>query len=455
MKYINLRLILITVLALSISFSCRKTDVANHTQTIGTNDSLSPSALKDSSLSYTRNLYLWYDQIPSTFNAQAYADPAALMQAIHQYSNEPGFSAPVDRWSFGIKKADWDNMSAGMSSTVNSSGDFGLSVFFRAQGDLRVRLVEPNSPAAAAGIQRSWRITAINGQNNITTSNANYIVNSVYYSNSGAFTFIKPDGSTVNITLNAVHYVEQPVYMSQVYSVNGQNIGYLVFNSFLGDTTQIYNDLQRVFNDFASQGVTKLIVDLRYNGGGYVSVQEKMADYLAPQSANGQMMFKETYNNKNSQYNLTTYFHKLGPLNLSKIYFIVTTSTASASELLINNLKPYMDVTLVGPSTTHGKPVGFFPVPVGSWYVFPVSFRSTNSRGEGNYFNGMPVDLSASDGLDHDWGLGESCLSAVLSGIGNGTLSRQQAPPATAVEIPVITQSNQQLDEPHFKGMLK
>src|SRR5215831_8852885 len=68
--------------------------------------------IKDSVLLYAKDIYLWYNQIPSTFDPQTYADPDAIMQAIRHYSTEPGFSAPVDRWSFGMKQTDWNNLSS-------------------------------------------------------------------------------------------------------------------------------------------------------------------------------------------------------------------------------------------------------------------------------------------------------------------------------------------------------
>ena len=80
----------------------------------------------------------------------------------------------------------------------------------------------------------------------------------------------------------------------------------MVFNSFLGDTSKIFSDFNRVMNYFSNQNVTDLVIDLRYNGGGYVSVQEKLADYLAPASANGGLMMKETFNDKHQNYNTIT-----------------------------------------------------------------------------------------------------------------------------------------------------
>ena len=417
-----------------------------------------PAKVKDSALLYSRDAYLWYNQIPSTFDAQSYADPAAIMTAIRQYSIEPGFTSAVDRWSFAMKKTEWDALSGGLGSTFSATsatdGDFGFGVFFLAEGDLRVKFVEKASPAAAAGIRRGWRIMKLNGNTNITTSNASTIITAVYESTQTSFTFLKPDGSTVDITLNAGHYQEHPVYLDTVYTVNAKKVGYFVFNSFLGDTTEINSEFARVFNKFAAQNVTELIIDLRYNGGGYVSVQQRLANYLAPSSSTGSLMMKEQYNDKHAAYNLTTYFRKNGSLNLSRVFFIVTGSTASASELLINNLKPYMDVKLVGPTNTHGKPVGFYPIPVGEWYVFPVSFRTTNRNGEGNYFSGFAVDSKVGDGLSKDWGdLSESCLASALKYINSGAF--RTSAEAIYQELPQVRAGNTQLDLPSFKGIIE
>jgi hypothetical protein len=251
------------------------------------------------------------------------------------------------------------------------------------------------------------------------------------------------------MNLTAAHYNEKPVYLDTIYNIAGKRIGYLVFNSFLGNISQLNSEFNRVFGHFASAGVTDVVVDLRYNGGGYVSVQETMANYLVNAAANGGVMMKQIYNSNNSQSNQTTTFHKKGSLNLSDVYFIVGRGTASASELLINNLKPWMDVKLVG-STTHGKPVGFFPIPVGDWYIFPVSFRTTNKNGEGNYFNGIPVNSQVADGLDKDWGdISEASLASAIRNItsGNYRSSTEQV----FNESAEVAAGNKILDQPSLK----
>ena len=93
--------------------------------------------------------------------------------------------------------------------------------------------------------------------------------------------------TSVDMTLNATTYPQQTVYLDSVYTIGAKKIGYMVMNSFLGDTAQINSDLQRVMNNFATKNVSDIVIDLRYNGGGYVSLQQKLADYLAPSSANG------------------------------------------------------------------------------------------------------------------------------------------------------------------------
>lgn len=440
-------LVLSLLLGLGLFSACKKDDVSEPEA-----PATDAASLKDSVLAYSKDIYLWYNQIPSSFNARSYEDAGKIMTAIRQYSQEPGFTQPVDRWSFAIPKGEWDDISAGIS------GDFGMGVFFRTEGDLRVKLVEKDSPADRLGVHRGWRITKINGNSNITTSNSSFIVEAVFNSGSTTFTFQKPDNSSVDLTLNRGQYRDQAVYLDSVYLVNQKKVGYMVFNSFMGDTSRIYEDFDRVFNRFAAANVSDVVIDLRYNGGGYVTVQEKLANYLVNASANGGVMMKQEFNNKYPQYNSTTTFRKLGSLNASRLFFIVSNSTASASELLINNLKPYMDVKLVGPKSTYGKPVGYFPIPVGDWYIFPVSFRTTNKNGEGNYFNGIAVHGQAADGLDKDWGdVTEASLAGVLSYVATGAFRLQGEYAQSTEQNRYSAQTaagNLILDQPNFKGTI-
>lgn len=412
-------------------FSCKKDIKQEITSNISPTPPPNPlpvgtsSQVNDVAFQKTQDYYLWNTQLPAMLNTSSYTDPIGVMTAIRQYSIEPGFATPVDKWSFAMKKTEWNQYSGGMSSVSSSTsaaGDFGITVFFRAEGDLRVRLTEPNSPGGILGIKRGWRITKINGSTNITTSNSQYIIDNIYKAVSADVTFTKPDGTSVDLNLQAAHYADKPVYLDTVYNSANGNIGYLVYNSFLGNIDQTAAEYARVFNKFASAGITNLIVDLRYNGGGYVNLQEQLANYLITSQAQGSIMMKQIYNNTHSNENSTVLFNKSGSLQLTKIYFIVSRGTASASELLINNLKPYMDVRLIGNSNTHGKPVGFFPIEDGEWYVFPVSFKTVNKNGEGNYYAGFTPNAIVADGLDKDWGdINENSLASALRNISSGS----------------------------------
>jgi len=385
----------------------------------------SPADLvKDTVLLISKDVYLWNTQIPATFDARSYADPVAEMEGIRQYSHETGFTDPVDRFSFAIKQTDWDNLSTGVEQ------DFGMSVFFNTPTDLRVKYAESASPSGLAGIQRGWQIIKINGNAQIDTTSATIsrIVDAVFSSPNSSFTFKKPDGSKVDISLTAGTYQSHPIFADSIYKVNGKNIGYLALNSFLGDTTEVYNEFNTIFSKFQAQNVSEAIIDIRYNGGGYVSMAEKLANYLVPTGDDNQVMYKQTFNANYASYNSTTKYNKLGALNIDKLFFIVSHNTASASELLINALKPYVNETLVGPAyNTYGKPVGFFPIPVGDWYTFPISFRTVNKDGNGNYFNGFTIDHPTADGVDKNWGdINENCLKSILTYINTGVFGFAQ-----------------------------
>jgi hypothetical protein len=415
-------------------------------------DVVSSEVKNDTAANYARDIYLWYNNIPGSFNAHSFTDPNGVMQGIRAFSTEPGFNMPVDRWSFAILKRDWEDLSSGVG------GDFGMNIFFLTNTDLRVSYVEPESPAGKAGIRRSWHIKQINGNPNVNATNADGIVQAVYHSSVGSFLFERPNATDTTITLKASSYKEHPLLFDSVYATNGSKTGYFVFNSFLGDTVEIQNEFTRIFNKFNSEHIHDLIIDLRYNGGGYVSVQNLLANYLAPAAANNDIMLTEEFNDHYSSFNVTQRFTKKGTLNLNRLFFIVSQNTASASELLINSLMPYMNVQLIGPSGTHGKPVGFYPIEVFDWYIFPVSFRTVNKNGAGNYFNGLSLSHQIGDGLDKDWGnTGEGCLGAALFYISNGSYAPRMAisPQQRLSLTEEVLGLNEQLGKPKFKGMVR
>src|SRR5688500_5058947 len=218
MRQMKLQWLLSFVVGVVLVSSCKKetgVDTTPDPQPVSVADKI-----KDTVLLYSQDIYLWNSQIPSTFNPRTYGDPDKLMTALRSYSQEPGFTQPVDRWSFAVKQNEWDKISAGVTQ------DFGLSVFFYADGDLRVKSVEQQSPAGKAGVRRGWRITKLNGNSNITNSNSKFIIEQVFNSNSTLFSFLKPDGSSADIQLNAATYQENPIFLDTVYSTGSKKSGY-------------------------------------------------------------------------------------------------------------------------------------------------------------------------------------------------------------------------------------
>jgi carboxyl-terminal processing protease len=151
----------------------------------------------------------------------------------------------------------------------------------------------------------------------------------------------------------------------------------------------------------------------------------------------------------------TVPFQKVGNLNLSRVFVIVTGGSASASELLINNLKPYMDVKLVG-DTTYGKPVGFFPIPIYDYAIYPISFKTVNSVGTADYYTGFVPDKLTPDGVDKDWGdVLEPSLASALKYITTGSfrLSNSASMDLQYKAMKEIQPANNELNKNKFTGM--
>ncbi|GAB2798011.1 S41 family peptidase [Rhabdobacter roseus] len=396
--------VVLTVLSL---VNCKKTALDTVAPVAATPAVATTTAdIRDSLYLYMEEVYLWYDKLPTAFNTRAYTDPQTEMDTLV-------WVQPLDRWSFVQKAATFNSYFAD-----GQTGDFGFWIKYDANNDLRVRYVYTQSPAGLAGVQRGWILTALNGQNVQSMTDAT-IVDAFYSASSTTFGFRKPDGTTVTKALAIADYSLNTVLYTNTYDLPGHKVGYLVFNSFTGTPSQ--NELAAAFTNFETAGIDELVVDLRYNGGGDVGTQEFLANRIAPSKVGSAApMYSVFHNAKLASWNKTVNFTKAGNLNLSRVFFITTSGSASASELLINNLKPYMDVKLIG-QVTHGKPVGMYGFNVMDYVLAPIAFRTVNAQNVGDYYNGMPVDAAVADGLDRNWGdPQESCLAAALKYIQAG-----------------------------------
>ncbi len=255
----------------------------------------------------------------------------------------------------------------------------------------------------------------------------------------------------------------------------GHKVGYLVFNQFFGDPSR--KELADAFSLFQAEGITDLVVDLRYNRGGSTETQDTLANLVAPLAADNKKMYTYQFNQQLQQGNFpllkkkpgfgsvsfseavnTINYDKAGTLNLNRVFFIVTGSSASASELVINNLKPYMEVKLIG-DTTYGKPVGFFPIDIFNYSIYPISFRTINSAGNADYYSGFAPDKITSDGVNKDWGdVTEPSLAAALNYIVTGAFGR--AAENRTMQLRMEAQQSakpvqRQLEAKKFTGMFR
>ncbi len=430
-----------------LAISCKK----NNTEKLVPPPNSGPSAtsvdqLMDSVFLFSKEVYFWNDRIPTyeQFNPRQYKGSDELKSEQNVMSAIRNLQ-PLDKYSFVTTREESEGLQTGLdkdfgffvkSASVDQSAPVDSIYWF-------VSYVYDQSTAGAAGVKRGWRINKING-NQLTYDQAGInTLNSVFFgtTTSASFEFIKPDNSVATASLNKSSFQANSVLFKGILNPNGKKVGYIVFNQFFGAPSR--TELSNAFNSFQSEGITDLIVDLRYNRGGSTETQDNLANLIAPQAANGQKMYTYQFNtqlqsgnfpllkNKQGFENVsfseivnTVKYKKVGTLNLGRVFFIVSQSSASASELIINNLKPYMDVKLIG-DTTYGKPVGFFPIQIGKYAIYPVSFRTINSAGNADYYSGFVPDKLASDGVTKDWGdVMEPSLAAALNYISTGTFGR-------------------------------
>ncbi|HUH33899.1 MAG TPA: S41 family peptidase [Daejeonella sp.] len=448
---------------------------------------------KDSIFLYAKDTYYWNTALPTydVFKARSFSDFDLELDAIKKYKIDPSTGKAIDKYSF-LDDGTLSDELGGLS------GDYGFAANFNNgdRSDLRVRYVYQNSPAGLQNLSRGDRITKINGRTNIdgnSQANVDFLNAALFGNNpSISLTVTKKNGSTADVVVNRGSYSINPILFTNVYTVGSKKVGYVVFSSF---TTNSSARLDEVFTKFTAEGVSEVIVDLRYNGGGSVSTAEHLSNLIAPASATGKVMYT-TYWTKTMQdgqatilknqkfwgegndgvyrwYSFYDYnykpteaagnvskFEKKGAANISKAYFIVTGSTASASELVINNLKPVMDVKLIGRKT-YGKPVGFFALSIDNLDLYIPQFETKNSLDQGGYFDGMAVDKDDFDDIGRDFGdPQERLLANALSHSEKGSfLAVKPGADRISSLSPVVKEDveriNQQLNKHDFKGMVE
>ncbi len=475
---------LLTAMSLFLVLSaCKKSKIAEPiappVPTIGSNSKQTPTTNRmelsnDSLFLYAKEIYFWNEFLPTydVYEPRKYNTSGTTLLNLEsnllglvKAAAKPDYvsTSSYPKYSFiqdistinpkPIASIPNEQASVDLEGNGNDVGIYAISAvgINATTYKLYIQAVFENSPAFKAGLTRAASITEINGTpigtvtNGDIASSERALINSTIYANPATITLkgFKTDGTAFNVTLTKASYKSSPIYKSNILTAGTHKIGYIAYARFSNASNSIAA-LTSVFNDFAAKGVTDLVVDLRYNGGGYVSTAQTLTNLIVPSSATG-TMYVEYYNSnlrnrrstdpsilKNqpllddndklrygSDGKVITYadldysvagntnsFSKQGDLKtVTNIVFIVSGRTASASELVINNLKPKMTVSLVG-KTTYGKPIGFFPFRLENKYdVYLSLFESKNSAGQGEYYTGMVPDIDGGTDLgDYDWG---------------------------------------------------
>ncbi len=298
-----------------------------------------------------------------------------------------------------------------------------------------VAYIVPESPAAQAGIERGDLIYKVNGT--ILNTNNFSLLNDIYNETSVSLGLARIESGNLvpkgdDVSLNAVQVIENPVHYSSIIEEGGKKIGYLVYNGF---KSTYHNELNDVFSIFKNSNIDELVLDLRYNGGGSVLTSAYLASMIEGGKADGATFASLTFNSKRNEQNGSVYpffdeaalFNKVTgdfedtyiPIsrlsNLSKVYVLTSNKTASASEMIINGLRPSMEVITVG-TTTVGKNEGSITLvdapSTSSDQIFtniegrntnhevalqPITFQIFNSLNQNDYGDGFIANIEVDE----------------------------------------------------------
>ncbi|MBL7866424.1 MAG: peptidase S41 [Flavobacterium lindanitolerans] len=408
------------------------------------------------------NLYYYWQADVTDLSDSRFANQGEL----NAYLN--GFSSPEDLFysllnnypntdRFSVIFSDYTVLEGVLSgNTANNGVDYQL--LRKAEGSDEVfgwvRYIIPNSDASSKDIRRGDIFYAVNGTplnvNNYREllAGQNYTLNLADYDSGN----ITPNSRSVALTKTEL--AENPILINKVLTYDTHKIGYLMYNGFYGEYD---NNLNTVFGQFRAEGVTDLVLDLRYNSGGAVKSATYLASMITGQF-NGQVFAKQQWNakiedyfNDNDPEQLINRFsnsiggNAINSLNLTKVYILTSKSTASSSELVINGLKPYIEVVQIGDVTV-GKNVGsvtLYDSPSfgkqgrsnrHKYAMQPICFKIVNSAGFGEYQNGISPPTPQPENLGDLGVLGEPTeplLSMAISQITSVGRRRMQQPDKT------------------------
>lgn len=373
--------------------------------------------LRDTTFRIMQEWYLWNDKMPNV-NPADYGSADELLDALR---------FERDKWSYITEEKEYDDY-----FKRGEYQGYGYGPAFDEAGKLRVSLIYQDSPFGRAGVERGWIISKING---LPITQSNYS-NDLLEAPANTFEFLTSAGYVVTETLTKTTVGINTVLEHQVLQADGRPVGYLAFNGFIEKS---FDELKPAFEEFQRAKITDLVLDLRYNGGGRIDVAEYIATNLIGTRGTDRVFAQDSYNSTIQReidadpealaFTTRKFAAPEFPLDLNRLVVIASGRTASASELLINGLRPFMDVLIVGENT-YGKPVGSRPFRYGGYAISPIILKIVNDRGEGEYYEGFEPDALVADDLSRNFGDPEEArLKEALYFIQTGVFSDENARP--------------------------
>jgi C-terminal processing protease CtpA/Prc len=404
----------------------------------GTPTACSETDRKQFTLSVARDWYLFPELLPSSVTLADFEDAEALLDHLTATAREQR----KDRAFSYLTTPSED-------SALLGEGQFnGFGFRTRTDSGSRPFITEvfESGPAAEAGLRRGDEIVAVDSGSGFVAvadllADGSALSDAFGPAEVGVRRGLRllRDGATREVSMTKRTVTIDPVsdaYGSAVLPLDGTTgVGYLNLRTYISTADA---QLREAFARFRARGIDWFIVDLRYNGGGLVSTAELLNDLLGGARTTADVQLQVLHNDRRSAENRTRRF---GPTSQSvrpvRIAFLTTGATASASEINVNSMAPWVEVAIVGENTL-GKPVGQLAFDLGgcNTRLRLVSFRTVNARGEGDYYDGLagtlPFACAATDTLDRPLGdAGEGLTAAALEWLRTGAC-RTVMPPAPA-----------------------
>lgn len=359
--------------------------------------------------SWSNELYLWYDEIVDQ-NPALYNDPIDYFDTQKSLATTPSGN-PRDQFHFTYDTNEWFDLSQSGVSLGYGAGFAFISNY--PPRKLIVSYTEPGSPADLAGLVRGTEILTMDGVdfvNDETSASIDIINAALFPLESGenhSFGVLLPGSSTTTVNLVTANIVSSSVLKTDVLSSPTGNVGYILFNSH---DSPAEAQLITAVNTLKSANVSDLVLDLRYNGGGYLDIASQMAYMIAgPTTTAGKIFEQITFNDKYPNINPVTGYpldpghfvsetvgfsnlpkgQALPSLNLPRVFVLTSDGTCSASEAIINGLRGVdIEVIQIG-STTCGKPYGFYAQDNCGTTYFSIQFSGANDKGFDAYADGF------------------------------------------------------------------